>query len=261
VQSSLLDVLETADGSRRLPRLGGMARPSGVVIASERFWAFAGVDGRLVEGETPRPPARLMRVPLLRGLVRLALALAPIARRTGTASRPERLFLLGALVLPFGLVFLPPAAGLAAGATVTAVLVALLFRGPTLRLHGAEHRAITAAEEHRLVASWKGSARPSRLSLRCGTTFAVLAVPVTVLAERLLPLPAAVWSPAVVTVLSLALTMELWQAVQASGSRFAKAFLLPGLGAQRLTTREPRLEQTRIALRAVASVLGRELES
>jgi uncharacterized protein YqhQ len=55
--------------------------------------------------------------------------------------------------------------------------------------------------------------------------------------------------------------MELWQAVQASGSRLAKAFLLPGLGAQRLTTREPELEQTRVALRAVASVLRREAES
>jgi Protein of unknown function (DUF1385) len=261
VQSSLLDVLEMADGSRRLPRLGGMARPTGVVIASERFWAFAGVDGSLVEGAMPQPPKRLMRLPLLRGLLRLGLALAPIARRTGTATRPERLLLLGALVLPFGLVFLPATIGLALGSALTFALLLLLFRGPTLRLHGAEHRAIAAAEERRLLASWDGSARPSRFSLRCGTNFAVLAAPVTVLAERLLPLPAAMWSPAVVTVFSLALTMELWQAVQASGSRFAKVFLLPGLGAQRLTTREPDLAQTHIALRAVASVLQREAAS
>jgi len=210
-----------------------MARPTGVVIASERYWAFAGVDGSLGEGTMPRPPARIMRLPLLRGLVRLSLALAPIARRTGTAALPV-------------------------GAAVTLALVVLLFRGPTLRLHGAEHRAIAAAEERRLAASWEGSARPTRFSPRCGTNFAVLAVPVTVLAERLLPLPAAMWSPAVITVFSLALTMELWQAVQASGSRVAKAFLLPGLGAQRLTTREPGLAQTRVALRAVASVLERE---
>jgi hypothetical protein len=261
VQTSLLDALQTADGSRRLPRLGGMARPTGVVIASERFWAFAGVDGTLAEGTMPRPPQTLMRLPLLRGLVRLALALAPIARRTGTATRAERLLLLGALVLPFGLFFLPPTLGLAVGGAAMFTLLVLLFRGPTLRLHGAEHRAIAAAEERRLVASWDGSARPSRFSLRCGTNFAVLAVPITVLAERLLPLPAAVWSPAVVTVFSLTLTMELWQAVQASGSRLAQVFLLPGLGAQRLTTRDPDLEQTRIALRAVASVLQRERES
>jgi len=237
-----------------------MARPTGVVIASERYWAFAGVDGSIAEGTMPRPPARIMRLPLLRGLVRLTLALAPLARRTGTATRGERLLLLGALILPFGLVFLPGTAGLAVGAAVTLALVVLLFRGPTLRLHGAEHRAIAAAEERRLAASWDGSARPTRFSPRCGTNFAVLAVPVTVLAERLLPLPAAVWSPALITVFSLALTMELWQAVQASGSRVAKVFLLPGLGAQRLTTREPELAQTRVALRAIASVLERESE-
>lgn len=62
-----------------------------------------------------------------------------------------------------------------------------------------------------------------------------------------------------VTVLSLALTMELWQLVQASPSRVARVFLLPGLALQRLTTREPSLEETRVALRAVASVVEREL--
>jgi uncharacterized protein YqhQ len=59
--------------------------------------------------------------------------------------------------------------------------------------------------------------------------------------------------------LSLSVTMELWMAVQGSGRRVARAFLLPGLGLQRLTTREPRLEETRVALRAVESVLAREL--
>jgi uncharacterized protein YqhQ len=53
--------------------------------------------------------------------------------------------------------------------------------------------------------------------------------------------------------------MELWQLVQASRSRLARAFLLPGLALQRLTTREPSVEETQIALTAVASVLRREL--
>jgi uncharacterized protein YqhQ len=34
--------------------------------------------------------------------------------------------------------------------------------------------------------------------------------------------------------------------------------LLPGLALQRVTTREPTLDETRVALRAVASVLERE---
>jgi hypothetical protein len=39
------ELLRTADRALSLPRLGGMARPNGVVIVSERHWAFAGVDG------------------------------------------------------------------------------------------------------------------------------------------------------------------------------------------------------------------------
>ena len=53
--------------------------------------------------------------------------------------------------------------------------------------------------------------------------------------------------------------MELWQLVQASRHRVARVFLLPGLALQRLTTQEPVVEETQIALTAVASVLEREL--
>jgi hypothetical protein len=238
-----------------------MARPNGVVIASERFWAFSATDGRLVEGAMPRPPRLVARIPLVRGLARLALALSPIVRRTGTARRIERISLLAAIVLSFGLVFLPHRISLIAGVTLTLALLVLLFRGRTLALHGAEHRAIAAAEERRLVATWAGEARPSRFSPRCGTNFAALAAPVTLLADRVWPFPLAVWTPLAIMVLSLALTMELWQAVQASGSRLARAFLLPGLALQRVTTREPTLEETRVALRAVESVLAREAKS
>jgi uncharacterized protein YqhQ len=52
--------------------------------------------------------------------------------------------------------------------------------------------------------------------------------------------------------------MELWLLVQGS-RRLARVVLLPGLGLQRLTTREPELAETQVALTAVASVLRREL--
>jgi uncharacterized protein YqhQ len=71
------------------------------------------------------------------------------------------------------------------------------------------------------------------------------------------PLPVTALTPVVISVLALALTMELWLLVQGS-RRLARVVLLPGLGLQRLTTREPELEETRIALTALASVLRRE---
>jgi hypothetical protein len=253
--------LARADRAARLPRLGGMARPNGVAIVSERFWAFADVGGGLREGAMPAIPRWCTRIPLVRGLVRLSLALSPVMRGTGAARRGDKLVFLAALVLPFGLVFVPARASLVAGALLTAALLVLLLRGRTLFLHGAEHRAIAAAELRQLRAAWAGSARPSRFSPRCGTNFAALLLPVALAGERFWPFPIAVWTPAVVTVLSLALTMELWQAIQASSNRLARVFLLPGLGLQRLTTREPSLEETRVALRAVASVLSRELDA
>src|SRR4029450_105815 len=115
------EVLVRADASGSLPRLGGMARPDGVVIVSERFWAFARRDGKLIEGRMPSTPASLARVPrarsspppprrdgkliegrmpstpaslarvpLARGLARLAMSVAPLFRRSGGGKRGGR---------------------------------------------------------------------------------------------------------------------------------------------------------------------------
>jgi uncharacterized protein YqhQ len=230
-----------------------------VIVVSERFWALARVDGSVQEGEMPRTSNALRRIPLVRGLARLAASLTPLFQRTGVARRPERFLLAAAVLAPLGLAFLPGDLGVAAGLGVTLGLLGWLLRGRTLYLHGAEHRAIRAAEERRLVSTWAGLARPSRFSLRCGTNFALLVLPVAALADRLWPLPTSLLSPLAVAVLSLALTMEIWNLVQASKWPVARLLLVPGLGLQRLTTREPSLDETRVALTAVASVLRREL--
>jgi uncharacterized protein YqhQ len=257
-RAAVLDQLEQGDLATTAPRLGGMARANGVVIVSERYWAFAGVDGSLREGTMPRPPRALRAIPVARGLARLFGSLSPLFRRTGVAHGRERLFLAVAIVAPLALVLAPSWVGLAAGFITTAALLGWLLRGRTLFLHGAEHRAIAALEERRLRETWQGSARPSRFSLRCGTNFAALLMPVAVLGGRFWPLPATALTPLVISLLALGLTMELWLLVQGS-RRLARVVLLPGLGLQRLTTREPRLDETRVALTALAAVLRREL--
>jgi uncharacterized protein DUF1385 len=236
-----------------------MARPNGVVMVSEHYWAFAGVDGSLREGRMPQPPELLQRVPLARGLVRLYASLAPLFRRDGVAKRRERWLILAALVAPLGLAVLGGPWSTIAGIVLSVALVATILRGRTLHLHGAEHRAIAAAEARSLEATWAGRDRPSRFSPRCGTNFAALALPVTFGANQLLPVGPELWSPVVVLVLSLALTMELWRLVQRSSRKTWRVFLLPGLGLQRLTTREPRLDETQVAMRAVEAVLRLEL--
>ena len=160
---------------------------------------------------------------------------------------------------PLLFTFLPERFSLLAGLGVTLGLVLWLLRGRTLALHGAEHRAIAAAEERRLADTWSGTVRPTRFAARCGTNFAALVLPIAVVLQRVWPFAPTIYASVAVVVLSLALTMELWLAVEGSTRRIARAFLLPGLGLQRLTTREPRLEETHVALRAVESVLRREL--
>src|SRR4051812_14748547 len=258
-RARVLEVLAQADATAELPRMGGMARADGVVIASADHWAFAARDGSIRQGSMPQPPEVLRRVPLVRGLIRLFSALAPLFRGAGVAGRGERLLLVGALLAPLSLIFLPQSASLPLGIGTAVVLLAWMLRGRTLFLHGAEHRAIAAAEERRLVASWNAEAKPTRFSPRCGTNFAALVLPVSLLADRIWPLPAAAYTPFAVTLPSLALPMDLWQLLQATRSRIARVFLLPGLALQRLTTREPSVEETQIALTAVASVLRREL--
>jgi uncharacterized protein YqhQ len=260
-QGEAIDLLRLGDAAFVLPKLGGMARPNGVVIVSERYWAFADTDGRVREGRMPRTPEALNRIPLARGLVRLAASLSPIFRRTGVAPRKERGLLVAALIAPAAFIAFPGAWGQVAGLAITVALLFMLLRGRALNLHGAEHRAIAAAEERRLTSTWEGSAKPSRFSPRCGTNFAALALPVTLVADTLWPLGTAVYTPLAVMAVSLALSMEVWRMVQKSSNRFWQSFLLPGLMLQRVTTREPRLDETRVALVAVASVLRRELSA
>src|SRR5688500_12758898 len=95
-----------------------MARPNGVVIASERFWAFATTDGALHVGPTPARPSLLRHVPLVRGLARIAAAMAPLFRGRGVAGRRERWILALVLIVPFTFFLLPEPVELAGGIAV-----------------------------------------------------------------------------------------------------------------------------------------------
>jgi hypothetical protein len=158
----VLEVLARADAAGELPRLGGMARPNGVAIVSESRWAFADVDGTERVLPVPPMPRLLAWLPLARGLVRLALALRPLLARGGSTGGKERLILLLALLVPLPAALLPHAISLAVMVGATIGLAAWILRGRTLYLHGAEHRAIAAAETRTLVATWHGRAASRR---------------------------------------------------------------------------------------------------
>lgn len=254
---AVLATLAEADAAPSLPRLGGMARPDGVAIVSEEFWSFSRV-GEPAASIRAMPSLRspLARLPFVRGLVKLALAIVPLLGR-GAAARPrERLLLLAALLAPAPLLAVPAAYRTPVLAAVTVALICWLFRGRTLRLHGAEHRAIAAAETRTLVSTWHDSSRPSRFSPRCGTNFAALMIAVSLLLEQVWIVPSATLTPVLLPLVSLMVSMEIWLVAQRSAGGLGRVLLLPGLLLQRLTTREPTIEDTRVALRAVAAVLA-----
>ena len=85
--AAVIEILARADAVGVRPRLGGMARPDGVVIASERFWAFAGRDGSVRVGVQPRRHRGVAGLPLVRGLVRLAASVGPLLSKRGVAKR------------------------------------------------------------------------------------------------------------------------------------------------------------------------------
>src|SRR5258705_10460106 len=109
-----------------------MARPDGVAIVSERFWAFAGVDGTLREGAMPAPRERLGKVPLVRGLVRLGLSVSPLFRRGGGAKPRGRLPLPLAGPAPLRFAVLPQPPSVLAGVAVTRGLTVWHPRSRTL---------------------------------------------------------------------------------------------------------------------------------
>ena len=178
----------------------------------------------------PRVPRLFMRVPLLRGLARLGdvLLAADSARRSGWATRAD---------------VADRRAPLAAHVRL------LLGHLDPRRRHRHDRR------DARLAAAWPDALPPRRRaprdrSGRAGNlsatwdgrdeAVAVLAAlrartssrsccPVGLIADRLWPFAPTLWTPVVLAVLSLAVSMELWRAVQSSPHPAARFFLYPGL--------------------------------
>ena len=144
-------------------RLGGMALQNGVLVHGPTSWGCAVRDDagtlHVASGRKPRlAPAVQLRMPILRGPVRLAeaFALLPIVRRALPDARfPfERPAVLGSIVASTVIVrtlrrsrlLSPGSRELAAGA-LTLLPAAMALRGPDLAAyHGAEHVSIGTYE-------------------------------------------------------------------------------------------------------------------
>ena len=241
---------------------------------------------------------RVWRLPIVRGVVALAESLALGLRALGisaNAQLPEGegeqvsgatwvVTIVIAVAFAVGLFFIVPLglAGLvrnhlghssvlfwvAEGALRTAIFLgylALLTRVPDMRrvleYHGAEHKVISCFEAGDELTPERAKLY-SRLHPRCGTSFLLVVMIVAIIVFA--PIGVPVWYLLVITrllgvpvIAGLSFEIIKW-AGRNRRRRWVRAVMAPGMALQRLTTREPDLDQLSVSIAALDGVLAVE---
>jgi uncharacterized protein YqhQ len=154
--------------------------------------------------------------------------------------------------------------GLIRVAVFVAYLTLLSFI-PSLRrvfqYHAAEHKAINAYEAGEELTP-EVTQRYSLIHPRCGTAFLLWVMVIGVFVFAFFGRPAWYWlivSRIALLPLIAGIAYELIRfAGKHQGNRMLMTLLAPGLWLQRLTTREPTLDQLEVSIRALREVLERE---
>ena len=149
-------------------------------------------------------------------------------------------------------------------ALLVAYLVVIGLFGELRRVfqyHAAEHKAINAYEAGAPLEPEEVQ-RHSLIHVRCGTAFLLWVMVIAILVFSLLGRPDLHWlilSRIVALPLIAGLAYEVIR-LAARYNRFVlvRAVLAPGLWLQRLTTREPTLDQVAVSIRALERVLAAE---
>jgi uncharacterized protein YqhQ len=149
--------------------------------------------------------------------------------------------------------------------TVFVLYLTVLSLIPSLRrvfqYHAAEHKAINAYEAGEELEP-ETVQRFSLIHPRCGTAFLLWVMVVSVFVYATLGRPVWYWlivSRIVLLPVIAGLAYELIRfAGRHSESRVLMTLLAPGLWLQRLTTREPTLDQLEVSIRALREVLEHE---
>jgi uncharacterized protein YqhQ len=241
--------------------------------------------------------SRVLRWPVIRGVVALAESLKigfrALAISANAQLDPEEQEEIGgftwgltiafSLVLAIGLFFVVPVGAvslikgklgspflfwLVEGCLRTAIFIgyiALISRLGDLRrvfeYHGAEHKTISCFEaEDRLIPA--RAKLYSRLHPRCGTSFLLIVMVLSIFVFAPIGLPAWYWLLAS-RILGIPLIAGLsYEVIKWAGrnrrKRWVRALMWPGLMLQNLTTREPSEPQLEVAIAALDAVLAVE---
>ncbi|MBT9135588.1 MAG: hypothetical protein DDT34_00648 [Firmicutes bacterium] len=266
-----------------------MRTPEGLAIAVRRTDQSISISKRPLASAVQR--SRLFKLPVLRGAVALvdtlAIGLDALMHSVNESGDEELQLSKGALgltvfaglALAVGLFFLlptilarflganllhPVVANLAEGAIRMLIFVAyisLIARWPELRrffqYHGAEHKTIACYEagEELCLANVQ---KHSTLHLRCGTSFLLIVMVLSILFFSLFGWPN-IYVRIVLRILLLpfvaGLAYEIIKISAKSTGAWWRALMWPGLLLQRLTTREPDEAQIEVAIAALKAAL------
>jgi uncharacterized protein YqhQ len=239
---------------------------------------------------------RLLRLPIVRGVVALVESLVIGFKALGisaNAQLPEEEqeisggmwfgTVVVALALAVGLFFVVPVGltslikdqlnssflfWLVEGIVRTSIFLGYLLLLSRLRdlrrvfeYHGAEHKTISCYEAD-LELTPENAQRFSRLHPRCGTSFLLVVMIVAIFVFAPIGLPAWYWlvlTRIVGVPLIAGISFEIIKfAGRNRRRRWVRAVMWPGLQLQKLTTREPDLEQLAVAIAAMEAVLAVE---
>ena len=301
-------------GRGRDAPIGGQAVLEGVMMRGIRTWSVAvraPTAGQLERAAREIPAGeiavqtfpfssvlrrhRVLRLPLLRGVVALGGSLAIGLRalnisanaQIGGVEEGEGLSgatWIGALIVSFvfaiGLFFVVPVGlvslvksqlhsstlfWLIEGVLRTAIFLGYLLLLSRLRdlrrvfeYHGAEHKTIACHEAGQELTP-ENAAAFSRLHPRCGTSFLLVVMIVAIFVFAPIGLPAWYWLLATRVLgvpLIAGISFEIIKFAARHRDRAAvRVLMAPGLALQRLTTREPDHAQLAVAIAALRSVL------
>jgi uncharacterized protein YqhQ len=286
--------------------IGGQAVLEGVMMRSPSNWALAVRKPNGIIAEVTFPIAspmarhRLLRLPVVRGVVALgeslaigfralAISASYAAQEEGEDGEVDTELSRGAVVFAFAIAIgfavllfkVTPAlitSWLPIDTTGVFVVVEGLIRVtffvvylavisllPDLRrvfqYHGAEHKAINALEAGQELTPETVS-RHSLIHPRCGTAFLLWVMVIAIFVFAFFGRPVWYWliaSRILLLPVIAGLAYELIRfAGKHQGNRVVMTLLAPGLWLQRLTTREPTLEQIEVSIRALKEVLRLE---
>jgi uncharacterized protein YqhQ len=285
--------------------IGGQAVLEGVMMRGPSNWAVAvrKPDGAIAEVSrsiaSPMARHRLLRMPIVRGVVALGESLAigfrALAISANYAAQQEgqeieteltktQLFFAFAVAIVFALLLFKVGPALLVDKLVPVhsgtwfviiegvvrvgiflIYLSVISLLPDLRrvfqYHAAEHKAINAYEAGEELVPEKVQ-RFSLIHPRCGTAFLLWVMVVAIFVFAFFGRPAWYWlivTRIVFLPLIAGIAYELIRfAGKHSHNRLLMTLLAPGLWLQRLTTREPSLDQLEVSIRALKEVLALE---